>query len=331
MRARLDLNTIDLNLLPKFRALYRRRNVSGAAKELHLTQSALSNALARMRAAFGDELFVHAACAMEPTPFAHAIAGPIERALAKLEGEFAQANGFEPTHSFRTFNIAMTQLAELWLAPAILAEVRVAAPGVLVNIVALSDRDIEDGLASASIDFFVGHLPDLKHDFRDTVIGMHEIVYAARRSHAVFSSASTPAARSSCALAEILEHGATYGQIDQPFDAFATRAVTRYRTANASALPSVLATTDLIGIVPAWYASRHASALKLRLVRPGANPTVAIVRLYWHANAEADPGHRWMRSIVGTAAAAAQIEEASFAAPIDAIADAAFLEELPRS
>ncbi len=322
MRDRLDLNAIDLNLLPKFRALYQQRNVSEAGRELHLTQSALSNALARMRSIFGDELFIRAAAAMEPTPFAHAIAGPIERALVDLEAEFARVKAFEPEHSSRTFKIAMTQLGETWLAPQILGYARDMAPDIVVNTVGAGDRGFEGALTSGGIDFAVGHLPDLEFKFCQTVIGMHELVCVAREKHPIFAGPLTMSALRSCTFAEVIEHGAMYGALSRSIVGTVGPDAMRYRTSNVMALPAIIASTDLVAILPAWFAARHASSLNLCLLRLAGEQPVATVRLFWHQKVEADPGHLWMRSIIAKAAAAAQIEETLKTAPIVSLEEA---------
>jgi DNA-binding transcriptional LysR family regulator len=316
MRDRLDLNAIDLNLLPKFGALYRNRSVSEAGRELHLTQSALSNALARMRSMFGDELFVRTASGMEPTAFAHAIAQPIERALAKLQSEIARVVRFEPEHSCRSFKIAMTQLGEAWLAPQILAFARDMAPDIVVSAVLSGDRGFEAALTSGNIDFAVGDLPELECSFHHTVIGMHELVCVVREGHPVLAGPPTTSALLSCTFAEVVEHGSMYGVLSRTIVRKARPEAMKYRTANVMALPGIIAATDLAAILPAWFAARYAGSLGLQLVRLGAQPSVASVHLFWHPNLEYDPGHLWMRSIIAKAAAAAQIEEALETAPI---------------
>jgi DNA-binding transcriptional LysR family regulator len=322
MRDRLDLNAIDLNLLPKFRALYRHRNVSEAGRELHLTQSALSNALARMRATFGDELFARTASAMEPTPLAHAIAATIEVALGNLEREFARIVEFEPEHSCRSFKIAMTQLGEAWLAPQILAYAHNMAPDISVSAVVSGDRGFEAALTSGSIDFAVGHLPELESTFHHTVIGMHELVCVVRNEHPILAGHLTMPALLSCTFAEVVEHATMYGLLSRAIVRNAGADAMRYRTTNVMALPGIIAVTDLVAILPAWFAARYAGALGLRLLRPGTHPTVATIRLYWHPNLEHDPGHLWMRSTIAQAAAAAQIGEALRTAPIITVEDA---------
>ena len=58
---------IDLNLLRVFGAVFEDRKLLRAGKRLHLSQSALSHALTRLRETLQDELFVRTAKGMEPT------------------------------------------------------------------------------------------------------------------------------------------------------------------------------------------------------------------------------------------------------------------------
>ena len=74
MKANASLRNIDLNLLLVFDVIYRTRNTTRAAEQLHLTQPAVSNALKRLRDQFDDVLFVKTAMGMEPTPRADGIA-----------------------------------------------------------------------------------------------------------------------------------------------------------------------------------------------------------------------------------------------------------------
>jgi len=302
MRDRLDLNAIDLNLLPKFRALYRHRNVSEASRELHLTQSALSNALARMRSLFADELFVRTATGMEPTPFAHAIALPIDRALAKLEGEFSHVNGFEPMRSSRTFRIATTQIGEAWLAPRIVALARTSAPDVVVNTVPVDDRHLGSSLQGGAIDFAIGHFPDLGAGFRESPLGVHEVVCLLRDGHPILDEPLTLSALVNCTFAEVVEPGSVYGTLSRALMRNAPSDAMRFRTGNVLALPHVIAETDLVAIVPAWFGARCARDLGLRVIRLPNESSFVTIHLFWHENLEADPGHAWMRSVIKQAA-----------------------------
>src|SRR5687767_8154671 len=99
-----SLSAIDLNLLVAFEALHRERSVTRAGRRLGLSQPAASAALARLRAAFGDELFVRTPRGLEPTARAEALAGPIARALADLRAALDEGE-FDPARATDTFRV----------------------------------------------------------------------------------------------------------------------------------------------------------------------------------------------------------------------------------
>jgi DNA-binding transcriptional LysR family regulator len=92
----IEPHTIDLNLLAVFQKVYRERQISGAARRLGLTQSAVSNALARLRRPFGEELFVRTGQGMQPTPFAEGLSEPAGAALAQVTLALNRRSAFDP-------------------------------------------------------------------------------------------------------------------------------------------------------------------------------------------------------------------------------------------
>ena len=102
-----NLRSIDLNLLPVFEAAYEARSLSLAAKRLAMTQSAVSHALARLRAVFHDELFVRQARGVMPTPVADRIYANLRTALTSVRESVSDARSFEPANSDRRFSISV--------------------------------------------------------------------------------------------------------------------------------------------------------------------------------------------------------------------------------
>jgi DNA-binding transcriptional LysR family regulator len=91
-----ELSQLDLNLLRVFDAVAREGHVTRAAHRLNLSQPAVSNALARLRAALGDELFLRRPGGVEPTAFAQALAQPVAEALDRIAGSLAATQPFDP-------------------------------------------------------------------------------------------------------------------------------------------------------------------------------------------------------------------------------------------
>ncbi|MBC7203648.1 MAG: LysR family transcriptional regulator, partial [Pusillimonas sp.] len=108
----MELKDIDLNLLLVFRELLVERSVSGAAERLGLSQPAVSHALKRLRQLTRDDLFIRTLKGMMPTPYASAMAEPVNQALELLYETLNQQSEFRPHESRRKFIIGMSDLGE---------------------------------------------------------------------------------------------------------------------------------------------------------------------------------------------------------------------------
>src|SRR5256885_9214779 len=118
----MDLKDVDLNVLIVLHQLLVHRRVSRVAEVLGLTQPAVSNALARLRTVFDDDLFVRTGGGMVPTPCADQLAGPVTEALRLLQGAMNLPRAFDPTTSTRRFVIGMTDIGEIDLLPRLMQE-----------------------------------------------------------------------------------------------------------------------------------------------------------------------------------------------------------------
>ena len=78
----MNLSKVDLNLFIVFDAIYTEANLTRAGQIVGITQPAVSNALARLREAFNDQLFMRTAQGMVPTPMAQNIIGPVRQACS---------------------------------------------------------------------------------------------------------------------------------------------------------------------------------------------------------------------------------------------------------
>src|SRR5258705_6629050 len=124
----MNLRSLDLNLLPIFEAIYVERSLTRASEVLHVTQPAVSNALVRLRSAFGDPLFIRSGRGMIPTPEAEQLIGTVREALSRLRSGLDRGRGFDPTSSERAFNIAAGEAAAAALWPAFARRLAEAAP-----------------------------------------------------------------------------------------------------------------------------------------------------------------------------------------------------------
>lgn len=150
-----DLARFDLNLAVTFLALWQDRSVSRAAGRLSLSQSAVSAALARLRAAARDPLFVRMQGTMAPTPRAIAMAEGLLQGTLLIREAFRRGEGFDPASCRRGFAIGMSDDFQLAAGPWIAQAVARAAPEASVILRQTNSQRVERQFEAGELDLAV--------------------------------------------------------------------------------------------------------------------------------------------------------------------------------
>jgi DNA-binding transcriptional LysR family regulator len=150
-----DIGRLDFNLAVTFLALWRERSVSKAAAHLSLSQSAVSSALARLRAATDDPLFVRSQGGMRPTPRAIAMAAGIEQGIGLLHDALRMQSDFVPSTSKRHFTLGMSDDFEIAIGPRLSRAVLEQAPGISLVFRQTNRHTVEAMLGAGEIDIAV--------------------------------------------------------------------------------------------------------------------------------------------------------------------------------
>jgi len=162
-----DLRRIDLNLLVILDALLGEQHVTRAAERLHLSQPAVSHALARLRDLLGDPLLVRAGSGLAPTARALELVAPLAEALAQVQSLLAP-NTFDPASARRTFRLAMSDYGAAIILPSLIRTLRREAPGIDLQISHASREGMVEGLLNGDIDLAAGVLPELPGELHST-------------------------------------------------------------------------------------------------------------------------------------------------------------------
>jgi DNA-binding transcriptional LysR family regulator len=293
----IEPNSIDLNLLAVFQEVYRERQISAAAKRLGLTQSAVSNALARLRRTFGDELFVRTAHGMQPTPFAEQVAGPLGVAMAQVALALNQRSQFDPATSNRRFVLAMTDVGEVHFMPALIERCRTVAPHVQFSSVRAGSIDLKDELESGRVDLAIGPFDGISEALYQRMLFRQPYVSMIRAGH--------PLARGKLTLerfvaAEHLLVDATdspYDRINQLLEQAGIGKTTRFRVPHFTAVPYIVSASDLVVTVPQKLAERAARPFGLKWIVPPLALPMLQTNLFWHRRFHQDPGIQWLRAL----------------------------------
>lgn len=161
--------SMDLNLVRVLVAIHESRSLTVAASRLYVTQSAVSQSLARLRREFDDPLFERMGRVMEPTALASSLYPGFREALAAVDRSLGQVRSFDPATSDRTFRIALSELGEIGWAATLLDAVTRKAPHMPVEVVPIDDALLPEWLARGVVDL-AATPRHLGGDFPSTVL-----------------------------------------------------------------------------------------------------------------------------------------------------------------
>jgi DNA-binding transcriptional LysR family regulator len=293
----MNVQGLDLNLLRVFDAVLRDRSVTSAARRLGLTQPAVSNALARLRALFEDALFVRTPTGMDATPFSRELAEPVRQALALLESALAHGPGFDSATSTRAFRFYMSDLGQIEFLPPLVERAQRVAPGVRLEAVALEVEDIGDALAAGALDLAVGFLPGLGPPVRRQPLFRDPYVCLVRADHPAIGKNLTKKQFLAASHALVSYKGG-HRVIEEALERAGLARRIALRVPHFTVVPMVLERTDLILTLPQRVARVYQQRGRFRSLPPPVPIPPADVAAHWHERYERDPGNRWLREMI---------------------------------
>lgn len=294
----MDLRDIDLNLLVVFNQLLLDRSVSTAADKLGLTQPAVSNALKRLRAVLKDELFLRTSRGMEPTPYALHLAEPVIYALNALQAALTTRDSFDPKTSTRNFQLAMTDIGEMYFMPPLMVALSKMAPHVRVSTVRPNSGNLKEDMESSTVDLALGLLPNLQTGFFQRRLFHHQYVCVFRQGHPVAQSPMTLAQFTQLDHVGVVSANTGHGEVDGFLERAGIKRKVRLVVPHFIAVGHILQTTDLIATLPERFAQRCEAPFGLvSSPHPARIPDIAI-NLFWHAKFNRDPASLWMRQLL---------------------------------
>jgi DNA-binding transcriptional LysR family regulator len=286
----------DLNLLVTLDVLLAEGSVARAARRLRLSPSAMSRALARLRAATGDPLLVRAGRSLVPTPRAAELRDRVGHLVQESEMALRPAGKLDVKALVRTFTLRTSEGFVENFGPALFARVSAEAPGVELRFVPKPNKDSAP-LREGSVDLETGVLesttsPELRTQalFRDRYIGV------VRKGHALSKGKITPTR-----YAAGRHIGVSREPAQDPVDLALVnlglkRKIVVSLVAGFATAVALARTSDLIATVP----ERHTGNLRTGMhsfAVPVPTPAFTVSML-WHPRLDADPGHRWLRDHV---------------------------------
>ena len=291
----MNLAGVDLNLLVSLRALLQERNVTRAAAVVGLSQPAMSNALARLRRQFGDDLLVREGRGLVLTPVARELQHAVEPALGMVERALRIQASFDPTTAAQHFRIAASDYGMTVLGER-LRGIHRTAPGVTLDLVQIDSgfvRDSETVMRRA--DLLLAPRAFLS-GYPNEELSSERWVAVVDADHGGESLAEADLqGRSLVGLFHDLGSGAHIERL------LTVRGITASGAVNAesfSAVPALVEGTDRVGFLPAGLARRLQPGYRIRALEVPFLGEPLVECLYWHRSAQRDPAHQWLRAFL---------------------------------
>ncbi len=292
---------LDLNLLAALDTLIRVRNVSRAAEEMFITQSAMSNALGRLRDYFDDPLLIQVGRAMELSPLAVSLEEPLRDIIVRIEAAVVSTPSFAPEESTRSISLIVSDYSLHTVMPTFLTLMERRAPGIQIDFKPqqnlphlLLERGEADLLVAPTLFCSENHPSEVL--FEDQICCV--------------VAANGPFASGLLTQAEFLAAGHIVMQPPNGGDSFASRVCDQLgvkihvevSTYSFASLPFLVQGSRRIALVQKSLAERMLGLGGIAIVAPPFPFPPLQQSLQWHSYRTRDPGLAWVRSQIQEAA-----------------------------
>lgn len=290
-----ELRRLDLTLLLVFLGLLRHRKALDVAAELGLTQSAISQAVKRLRDIFQDDLFLRRPHGMEPTATALALEDPVRRAVEALRGALGAARAFDPMQAEGVVRIAALDAEQAVLIPPLAARLRSEAPGLRLSVLPLGRGAAMEALSEGRADLVLGFVWDLPDAISGEPLYDETFLVAGRPD--LLPDAPRISIDAYCAADHVLisPGGDLRGVVDNQLAAMdRSRRVILGLPAFLPALAAASACGALVTL-PARVARGFAHGFGLVTAEPPIPVRSFPVSVFWHRRNATDPKTLWIR------------------------------------
>lgn len=286
------LRGVDLNLLTVFDAVMQEQNITRAAHYLGMSQPAVSNAVARLKVMFNDELFIRHGRGIQPTQRARQLFGPIRQSLQLVRNELP-GSVFEPETSTRIFKIALCSSSDLRFAPAIIRNIEAVSPNIKLNIIANSDSQLAEKLKYQEVDFVIDYMKFEDKGFCSTEIFNDELVVVVSNNHPRIKNGITQEEFMNEKHASICKVEGMHNFYDHIYDHLDCHCA--YQGVSISNILYVVSQSDMITIVPRWLLAEVSNPERFQVFDYPFESNTVSGYLSWHDSNEKDKSHIWMR------------------------------------
>ncbi|MDF1797299.1 MAG: LysR family transcriptional regulator [Coxiellaceae bacterium] len=293
-------DTLNLNLLKAFQALYEEQNVTRAGKRLCITQSAMSNALTQLRKYFDDTLFIRERYGMRPTPKSNDIFAKLQPILAQIDEVINSVETFNTAESTRKFTIGSTDIMNCVILPKLVEKVRKLAPNVDLVIKDCDPLNYDQSiLDQRNIELCIGTSGKLPTTVCSKPLLTASAIVVGKHDH--------PMMKGKLTLDKYLEaEHMIINVTGYSFSSFADVALQEsnkfrkipLRIPYVSIASRILPKTEYLATIPELLLTAFKNPDKLSIQPCPVKIPDAALLIAWHNRFDNDPGHLWLRNLI---------------------------------
>lgn len=290
----MDIKQFDLNLLVTLDTLLAERNVSRAAKRLHLSQPALSARLTRLRELMGDPLLLPAQRGMIPTQRALELQAPLHAAIESVRQVIATGMAFDPATAMATIVIAASDYVQYSVLMPLALALKREAPGLSIAWRTIDTGMLDMQMARGEVDLALTTPETAPESLRMRTLYREEYVAIARSGHPALSQPLD--LDTFCRLEHVIvspQGGGFHGPVDDALTAIGLSRRVALSVPGFLVVPEIIARSDMIALVPARVAEGRMG--RVRLLTPPLTVPGFDMAMVWHERTTTHPLHRWLR------------------------------------
>lgn len=277
-----NLARIDLNLLVLFEAVFEERHVGRAATRLHVSPSAISHGLGRLRRLMHDPLFLRQPKGVVPTDRARQLAAPVADILERTRQVMENAQRFDPGKSTRRFVIGAPDAVSAVILPSLLTALRRDAPGIDIgvrNLVGQFELALTE-LDQRSLDIALLPFNEVPARFVTRTLFEEEDFVIVRRAGHPMGARVTLARYCAAPHLVVSVSGDAHGMVDIHL---AKKGMSRrvvLTVSNFLQALAIVAESDLVAAMPRRFVTRYAARYRVVVSEPpiplSSSPVLAI-------------------------------------------------------
>lgn len=288
---------MDLNLLRTFVSIYETHNLTTTATALRVTQPSVSHALSRLRAQFGDPLFLRKRQGMQPTTLATELYGVFKESVARIDMAVDSTGQFDPASSERRFRICLTDIGEMTLLPLILERMAREAPLVELEVVPMEIERVAEWLAIGKVDAAIASTP-IPGNLHSTAVLMEETYRCLVHEDFPVENDRISMKAFQEARHAIVTPVTGHRLPERVIEELGIHRKTTVVLHHFSVLPPIIDKCDLIAIVPQGVADSFVGRWPVKIVDlPFPVPSFQ-VRLHWQARDRESAAQSWFHQMI---------------------------------